>query len=349
MNFFEKLEKLNNRYIAMYRYAPYHEAVNIILDIETGGNKIYCEENYSVFSIGMSVFCPDKNNILKLNEKFKFNEVIDREDSKRLGFIEDPNVMEWWENKTSKEAKETTLFGGNKVKIVLERFIDFILEIMETFPKKTIYVWGKAPEFDVSYVYKYFQVVYGLGYLFPFWSTRDIRTIENGSLLEKDTLFKFYEESNVMAHNAYNDTLTEGKILSEVVMNSLSGRYLLQNYEKKQYMLEKEIDLQIVTMELCSHCSELKTEIDQIKKELKKTYNIKLNNVEFLDSSEEPIYKWAKDNDLSRMPTTLIILNGNIERVIKGFISKELFINSIINFFLNQDSNKVTIKKYKKE
>lgn len=228
----EKLDKLNNYFINMYRYSPYNKSIHIVIDIESGGTKIYDIEKYSVFSIGSSVWRPDNSisSILTLDEELYFNEVISREDSKKLGFIEDPNVMDWWERKTTDEVKQATLYGGKLVKEVLELFVDFLLSVINKYKGKTIYVWGKAPEFDITYIYKYFKEVYGLGYLFPFWMTRDIRTIETDDFIDKDRKFKIMNDDKDMAHDAYHDSITEGKMLAEAVFNSNMGNMLLKQY-----------------------------------------------------------------------------------------------------------------------
>lgn len=232
----EKLNDLNNIYLGMYRYAPYDESIHLIIDIETAGTKVYSKEEYIVFSIGCSVWVPNEYGILKIDDELKFYEVINREDSKRLGFKEDPAIMDWWIRKTSEEVKNSTLKGGKPVKDVLELFIDFLFSIVNKYPKKTNYVWGNAPEFDISYIYKYFKRLYNIGYLFPFWITRDVRTLNNQVFIEKEKLFEIYNDKN-MVHNAYYDTISEGKIISEVITNAILGNKLL---EEKLNNIEKE-------------------------------------------------------------------------------------------------------------
>lgn len=113
-------------------------------------------------------------------------------------------------------------------------------------------------------------------------------------------------------------------------------------------MKEKNINLQIVTLDMCSHCKSLKNYIEEIKEELKKKNKI-LINYEILDAKNQSIYKWAKLNKINKMPTTLLISENNVKKIINGFISKELYINSIVNHFLNENTNKINIKPYIKE
>lgn len=111
--------------------------------------------------------------------------------------------------------------------------------------------------------------------------------------------------------------------------------------------MNKTISLQIVTLNRCGSCKSLKNEIESIKEKLEKEHEIILDFVDILDASNKDIYKWAKSYNIERLPTTLIIHEGVVKKLLHGFINVELYINSLNNFFLCiNEQNKIEITKY---
>lgn len=183
------------------RFMPYHESDIAALDIETEGLDV--DTGVPIISVALTILppssCKDEGIVL-----FKKN--MPASEGHKLGFKTEPGVLEWFAT-LPKDVQEAARENPVSADEAIGSLIEVILNHQEKNPKRTLYIFGNAPEFDQKAIEKY---VIGLGFVVPwiFWQNRDFRTLAGLGLLPFETKNQLKEvASQIVGGHREHDAL----------------------------------------------------------------------------------------------------------------------------------------------
>ena len=134
---------------------------HIMLDLETLGTKPGCV----ILSIGACVFSPSTGP----DEEKTFYAVLDRDDQKQVGIIENPNTLLWWKKQNAEAWKQATARAA-PTKGELIRFLKWWTI------QRGKYIWSQGSNFDGPILEAVFSS-FGLKEPWKYHETRDTRTV----------------------------------------------------------------------------------------------------------------------------------------------------------------------------
>lgn len=137
---------------------------DVMIDLETLGNRPGC----SILSIGAVAF--DENGLGP-----EFYCVVSRESCRKFGLHEDPETLQWWENKPEAARKVITeAKRGNALPAALVMLGNFIGQ----FDADEVRIWGNGSDFDNAILACAYAAT-GFRLPWQFWNNRCYRTLKN--------------------------------------------------------------------------------------------------------------------------------------------------------------------------
>lgn len=174
---------------------------HVMVDLETYGLRPGC----TIRSIGAVAFSFMHEN----TRKFEIN--VSREDSKTLGFKEEPSTIMWWETQPEAVRNQFNL-TAYPVNVAIARFIQFFKESNAPF------IWSHGANFDLpilDFAFDLFKQPAPWHYA----NTRDTRTIYWMGDIDSRT-----EEFDGVRHTALADAEHQVKCLRKAMKNIWSNK-----------------------------------------------------------------------------------------------------------------------------
>lgn len=185
---------------------------NIMIDIETASTK----NNALILSLAAIAF-NSSEGIHTIKAEDFFYQKINLDDPGMEFFDRDLKTLDWW-NLQSKEALfEAFRSTDNRFPLikVLKAFIEFV----NKYPDSNL--WSQGPDFDFVIIKESMKFC-NLNWSWPFWKTRDSRTIISFSGIQKEELCLGLEKLPFHDHHPLRDCLKQinGVQLAHKKLNS---------------------------------------------------------------------------------------------------------------------------------
>jgi len=175
---------------------------NIMLDIETLGNK----PNAALVAIGAVMFEPSTGEL-----GAEFQAVISLDDAMKYG-VADASTLKWW-LKQSDDARH--VFNDKNAVSTKDALLDFQDFLIPHCPWKSRTIWGNGATFDPVILGNAYETTQ-ISVPWPFWGTRDVRTIVDIGR----ALFDFDPKKDMpfegTPHSALDDAKHQAKYVSAI-------------------------------------------------------------------------------------------------------------------------------------